>query len=41
MDKMKLETEDLALKNLKKIAELFPNCLTEAKDHAGGGKTSH
>ena len=32
MDKMKLESADITAQNIEKIAELFPNCITETKD---------
>lgn len=35
MDKMKLETPDMTAKNIDKIAELFPNCVTEMRDESG------
>ena len=35
MDKMKLESADITSKNIEKIAELFPNCITETKDKNG------
>ncbi|MCC8044850.1 MAG: hypothetical protein LIP12_05045 [Clostridiales bacterium] len=35
MEKMKMESVDIAEQNLKKIAEIFPNCITEKFD-AGG-----
>lgn len=30
MEKMKMETADMVKSNIDKIAELFPNCVTEA-----------
>lgn len=38
MDKMKLESADITSKNIEKIAELFPNCITETKDENGNLK---
>ena len=38
MDKLKLESPDLTAQNIEKIAELFPNCVTEAADGHGGVK---
>lgn len=38
MDKMKLESADIISKNIKKIAELFPNCITETEDENGNLK---
>lgn len=35
MEKMKMETPNLTEQNIEKIAELFPNCITETK--IGGG----
>lgn len=38
MDKMKLESVDSTAQNIEKIAELFPNCITETKDKNGNLK---
>lgn len=35
MDKMKFETPDMTAENIEKIAELFPNCVTEMRDEHG------
>ena len=35
MDKMKMQTSDLADENFKKLKELFPNAVTETKDENG------
>ncbi len=35
MDKMKFETPDMTAENIEKIAELFPNCVTEMRDEGG------
>ena len=35
MDKLKLQTHNIVDENIKKIAELFPNCLTERLDENG------
>ena len=35
MDKMKFETPDMTAENIEKIAELFPNCVTEMRDESG------
>lgn len=35
MEKIKMHTPDLAEENYKKLAELFPNAVTEAKDEEG------
>lgn len=32
MDKLKLQTTNIVDENIKRLGELFPNCLTEAKD---------
>ncbi|MBR4330056.1 MAG: site-specific DNA-methyltransferase, partial [Candidatus Riflebacteria bacterium] len=37
-DRMRMETPDLTEKNIEKIAELFPNCITESKDEKGNLK---
>ncbi|MBR1443178.1 MAG: site-specific DNA-methyltransferase [Firmicutes bacterium] len=36
MEKMKMETPDITARNIEKIAEMFPNCITE--DIGGDGK---
>jgi adenine-specific DNA-methyltransferase len=33
MEKLKLHSKDLTAENIRKLAELFPNCLTEVKDN--------
>ena len=40
MDKMRMETVDMTEKNIEKIAELFPNCITETTDEYGRIKTA-
>lgn len=35
MDKMRMESEDIQQENVKKIAAMFPNCVTEARDEEG------
>lgn len=35
MDKMKFETPDMTAENIEKIAELFPNCVTEMRGENG------
>jgi len=35
MEKLKLHTPDLTAQNIDKLAQLFPNCVTEAKDAEG------
>lgn len=35
MNKMKFETSDMTAENIEKIAELFPNCVTEMRDESG------
>ena len=32
MDKMRMESVDMTAQNIDRIAELFPNCITEAQD---------
>lgn len=36
MGKMKMQSEDITLRNVAKIREIFPNCLTEARDKLTG-----
>lgn len=40
MEKMRMETADGVSTNIDKIAELFPNCITEARNAKGGYKRS-
>ena len=35
MDKMRMESLNITQSNVEKIGELFPNCITEAKDNNG------
>ena len=35
MNKMRLETPDMAAENISKIAAMFPNCVTEMRDERG------
>jgi len=35
MDKLKMHTPDFTEENIARIAELFPNCVTEAQDESG------
>lgn len=35
MEKLKMHSPDLVAGNIEKIAALFPNCITEAKDADG------
>lgn len=35
MDKMKMESINIVSDNVKKIGELFPNCITETIDENG------
>ena len=35
MDKLKMQSENLVTEHIEKIAQLFPNCITEAKDESG------
>ena len=32
MEKMRMESVDMTAQNIDRIAELFPNCITEALD---------
>jgi adenine-specific DNA-methyltransferase len=36
MDKLKLHSPNLVAENVERIAELFPGCVTEARDEATG-----
>ncbi|MEE0133467.1 MAG: site-specific DNA-methyltransferase [Treponema sp.] len=38
MNKPKFETPDMTQKNIDKISQMFPNCITEAKDENGKPK---
>ena len=40
MDKLKMQTHNIVDENIKKIAELFPNCLTERLDENGKPETA-
>ena len=35
MEKLNMQTTDVVDENIKRIGELFPNCLTEVKDEKG------
>jgi adenine-specific DNA-methyltransferase len=35
MDRMRMESEDIQQENVKKVAAMFPNCVTEARDEDG------
>jgi adenine-specific DNA-methyltransferase len=35
MEKLKLHTPDLTAENVEKLTQLFPNCVTEARDETG------
>lgn len=35
MEKMKMESPNITTQNIDKIAELFPNCITETVDENG------
>ena len=37
MDKLKLHSPDFTQANIAKLAELFPNCVTETRDGSGSG----
>lgn len=39
MDKLNMQTTNIVDENIKRIGEMFPNCLTEAKDNNGRLKT--
>ena len=36
MEKMKMQTEDITSRNISKIREMFPNCVTQARDETTG-----
>ena len=38
MDKMRMESVDMTAQNIKKIGDLFPNCITETVDEKGNPK---
>lgn len=38
MEKMRMETPNMTARNIEKIGELFPNCITETKDDNGNLK---
>ena len=38
MNKLKFETPDMTQKNIEKISQMFPNCITETKDENGNLK---
>jgi adenine-specific DNA-methyltransferase len=40
MEKLKLHSPDLTQANIDKLAQLFPNCVTEVRDAAGVVKRS-
>lgn len=40
MDKMRMESVDMTAQNINRIAELFPNCITEREDKDGNLKRS-
>ena len=35
MKKLKMHSPDLTQSNIERLAELFPNCMTEARDEKG------
>ncbi len=42
MDKLRMQTMDGVQSNIDKIADLFPECITECKETlTGGGKKGH
>ena len=40
MEKLHMQTHNIVDENIKKIAELFPNCLTERLDENGKPETA-
>lgn len=40
MEKLRLHTPDITTENIAKLAELFPNCVTESRDENGTLKTT-
>ncbi|MGM9890250.1 MAG: site-specific DNA-methyltransferase [Floccifex porci] len=40
MDKMRMESVDMTAQNIKKIGDLFPNCITETVDENGKPKNA-
>ena len=36
MDKLKMHSPDLSQDNIAKVRELFPGCVTEARDETSG-----
>ena len=38
MDKMRMESVDMTAKNIDKIGDMFPNCITETVDESGRPK---
>lgn len=40
MEKLKMQTTNVVDENIKKIGELFPNCLTETLDENGHPQTA-
>lgn len=38
MDKMRMESVDMAAQNIEKLGVLFPNCITETVDENGKPK---
>ena len=39
MEKLKMQTANGVQDNISRIAELFPECITEVSNQLGGGKT--
>ncbi len=37
MQKLKMQSHDVVVSNIEKIAKLFPNCVTEVFDNQTGG----
>ena len=40
MNKLKMQTQNFTDENIEKLANLFPNCVTESKDNSGKLKKS-
>lgn len=41
MEKLKMHTPDLTVQNIEKLAQLFPDCVTEARDDKGRLQEHH
>lgn len=40
MEKLRMESLDKVTENVRKVAALFPNCVTERRTLVGGGQKS-